>query len=87
MEQLKSTVNAIAQNSSLTDVITSPVDTSEDQNNPNLFSGTTVINYHLLIKYTSAQIVFTDNNGKTVKSVNISGSGKGTFKFDSSVLP
>jgi len=56
------------------------------QNSPNPFNHTTTINYSLPQKFTSAQLVITDNTGKTIKSVNISGSGKGSLTLDASAL-
>jgi hypothetical protein len=57
-----------------------------EQNIPNPFTNSTTINYTLPQKFASAQIVITDKNGKTLKTVNVSGSGKGTLKVDASTL-
>ena len=48
--------------------------------------GLTIINYTLPQKFSSAQIVITDKNGKTIKAVNVSGNGKATLKVDASTL-
>ena len=56
------------------------------QNVPNPFTHTTTIGYTLPQKFTSAQIVITDKNGVTIKSVNISGIGKGNINVDASIL-
>jgi hypothetical protein len=36
--------------------------------------------------FTNAQIVITDKNGKPLKQMNISGSGKGTVNIDAATL-
>jgi hypothetical protein len=61
-------------------------DASLEQNIPNPFSKTTTITYTLPQKFTNAQIAITDKNGKTLKQVNISGSGKGTLHVDAAAL-
>jgi len=53
---------------------------------PNPFNSTTKINYTLPQKFTTAQILITDKNGKTLKQQSISGSGKGTMNVDASTL-
>lgn len=57
-----------------------------DQNIPNPFSSTTTINYNLPQKFAHAQIIITDKNGKALKQVNISGSGKGSVNVDAATL-
>lgn len=59
---------------------------SLEQNAPNPLKNTTIINYTLPAKYTSAQIVITDKGGKTVKQVTVSGMGKGTLNVDAATL-
>ena len=59
---------------------------SLQQNIPNPFTNTTSISYSLPNKFSSAQIVITDKNGKTLKAVNVSGSGKGNIKVDATTL-
>src|SRR6266542_2104156 len=59
---------------------------SLEQNIPNPFNHTTIINYTLPSKFTTAQIIITDKNGKQLKQLNISGSGKGTVNIDASTL-
>jgi hypothetical protein len=57
-----------------------------EQNIPNPFNHRTTIGYQLPQKFSSAQIVITDNNGKAIKSVNITGISKGIINIDASTL-
>lgn len=57
-----------------------------EQNIPNPFTNTTIINYTLPQKFTAAQIIITDQNGKTLKLVNVSGAGRGSLKIDAAIL-
>ncbi|MEP6514233.1 MAG: tail fiber domain-containing protein [Parafilimonas sp.] len=59
---------------------------SLEQNIPNPFNHTTIINYTLPQTYSSAKIIITDKGGKTLKEVNVSGSGKGSLQIDASTL-
>jgi len=59
---------------------------SLEQNIPNPFSNATTISYTLLPTYSSAKIIITDKLGKTLKEINVSGSGKGNLKVDASTL-
>ncbi len=56
------------------------------QNIPNPFTHTTTINYTLPQKFSSAQIVITDKNGKTLKTINVSGNNKGSVTVNASTL-
>jgi hypothetical protein len=59
---------------------------SLEQNAPNPFNHTTSIGYTLPQSFTTAQIIITDKNGKTLKIATVSGSGKGRLSIDASVL-
>jgi hypothetical protein len=57
-----------------------------EQNTPNPFRKNTIINYSLPQTFTTAQIKITDINGKILKTINISGSGKGLLNVDAAIL-
>jgi len=57
-----------------------------EQNVPNPFNNTTSIGYTIPQKFNSAQIKITDKDGKILKTINISGSGKGTLNIDAAIL-
>jgi len=57
-----------------------------EQNVPNPFNHTTIINYTLPQKYSHAYIIITDKNGKILKQANISGNGEGSLAVDAFVL-
>jgi hypothetical protein len=59
---------------------------SLDQNNPNPFTGATTIRYSLPAGFRAAQIVVTDNSGKTIKQVPLNTAGNGTVNIDASTL-
>jgi hypothetical protein len=64
----------------------SPTDYTLEQNIPNPFSQMTTISYSLPNQYTVAQLVITDPSGKTIKAINISGSGRGSVQVNASTL-
>ncbi len=57
-----------------------------EQNIPNPFSNTTSIGYTLPQQYSTAQIVIADKSGKAIKTVKLSGSGKGRISVNASTL-
>ncbi len=56
------------------------------QNAPNPFNNATTISYTLPQKYTTAQIIITNNSGNTLKTINVTGNGNGTVNVDASTL-
>jgi hypothetical protein len=61
-------------------------DATLDQNIPNPFTNSTTINYNLPQKFTTAQIRIMDKLGKTLKTINAYGSGRGTLNIDAAIL-
>ena len=56
------------------------------QNVPNPFTNATTIKYTLPSKFTSAQILITDKNGKQLKQLNIPDNGNGALHVDAPTL-
>ncbi len=56
------------------------------QNTPNPYKNSTAIQYNLPARISSAQIIVTDNAGKILKQVNVSGAGKGSVNINASSL-
>jgi len=59
---------------------------SLEQNIPNPFNRTTRIDYVLPQHFSSAKIIITDKSGRTLKQINVPGSGKGSLNIDASTL-
>ena len=59
---------------------------SLEQNTPNPFKNSTSIHYTLPQKFSTAQIIITDNSGKIIKQLNVSGTGKGAINIDAATL-
>ena len=59
---------------------------SLEQNIPNPFNHTTTIGYTLPEKFSSAQIIIRDINGKQLKQTTIRSGGKGTININTSAL-
>jgi hypothetical protein len=51
-----------------------------------IYPNTTTLHYNLPQKFTNAEIIIADQNGKQLKQINISGMGKGTVNVDASML-
>jgi hypothetical protein len=76
----------VLRSNSQTGTNTKIANASLAQNAPNPFTNATTIKYTLPSKFTSAQILITDKNGKQLKQLNISGSSNGTLRVDASTL-
>lgn len=84
IDELKAMVQAMASNSSDAKQINSqPVELSDkntivlNQNVPNPFAESTVINYNILSEFSKAQIIFSTSDGKVIKTVDVTTQGKG----------
>ncbi|MFZ1798730.1 MAG: hypothetical protein WAU24_02610, partial [Chitinophagaceae bacterium] len=86
MDELKSMITSGNQSSFINQQSTVISSASLEQNIPNPFTNSTTINYSIPQKFTSAQIIITDQNGKVLKQLNVSGGGKGSLKVDASTL-
>jgi hypothetical protein len=95
INKLKTYVNKNNQSNTSSQAVFNPVlrDALLEQNVPNPFANTTAIHYNIPKKFTRAQIIITDNSGKTVKQVNlpagrqsVSRAGEGVANIDASML-
>lgn len=77
--EIQSLKTMIASNQSA--IISQPSSASLQQNIPNPFTNTTTINYTLPQTYSSAKIIVVDELGNPIKSINLSGTGKGSINF------
>ncbi|MFN8152858.1 MAG: tail fiber domain-containing protein [Bacteroidia bacterium] len=59
---------------------------SLEQNTPNPFNGSTLINYTLPENTTNAKLVITSINGQVVRTMNLTGKGKGQVQLQASEL-
>jgi trimeric autotransporter adhesin len=87
VDELKRKVEMLEMQGKSTDGVALKNDgASLDQNSPNPFSPKTTISYTLPQTFTSALINITDNSGRLVKRMTLTGKGKGTINIDASAF-
>ncbi|HYK47785.1 MAG TPA: tail fiber domain-containing protein, partial [Parafilimonas sp.] len=86
VQQSTSTIKLPRLNNAVAQETSNISSASLEQNTPNPFSNTATINYSLPARFSSAQIIITDNSGKVLKQVNVSGSGKGSVQINAATL-
>jgi len=86
INELKSMITSGNQSSFINQQSTVISSASLEQNIPNPFTNSTTINYSIPQKFASAQIIITDQSGRVLKQLNVSGGGKGSVKVDTSTL-
>jgi hypothetical protein len=89
IEKLEAMVTSLQQASSVAKTSNENVKASSAslaQNIPNPFSKQTSIAYSIPTGFSSAQLVITDNSGRTIQQTQITKSGNGVVHFDASQL-
>jgi polyhydroxyalkanoate synthesis regulator phasin len=86
IDALKQQVATLTGSSSSDSKVTTLSSAGLLQNVPNPYKNSTTIQYNLPAKFSSAQIIVTDNAGKILKQVNVSGAGKGSVNVNASSL-
>ncbi len=89
IDELKKMIQPSAENSVVSQAATTNLTIASallEQNIPNPFTANTTIHYSLPQKFTTAQILITDQNGKALKQLNVSGTGKGSLNIDTAML-
>lgn len=86
IDALKQQITTLTGNSSSDAKIATLSSAMLLQNVPNPYKNSTTIQYNLPAKFSSAQIIITDNAGKVLKQVNVSGAGKGSVNINASSL-
>lgn len=85
-EKLKAEISEIKAMLKMKNTVVIATAASLEQNAPNPSNGLTTIKYSLPAKYNSASIVVTDNVGKKMKIINLSGNGKGSILLNTNAM-
>lgn len=90
IEQMQQVIDKLSQSQSATDggAINSIAisNTRLEQNTPNPFNKATTIRYNIPAGFKTAQLIITDNTGKTLKQMQLTTAGAGTVNIDGSML-
>lgn len=87
IDQLKNLIETKLGNADASNIQTATLSSAFlSQNVPNPYKNGTTISYNLPAKFSSAQIIITDNGGKVLKQINVSGAGKGSVNIGASSL-
>lgn len=87
LDDMQDCLQSICNNSSSERTGISEISVSSlQQNQPNPFSQSTVINYNLSNKDSRGMILIRDINGNLMKSINVNGSGKGQVTVNANEL-